>query len=148
MFEDFGVKMFFTVDVNEFVKISLGVLFIAFLIRFFCRKIGFEHLKIMFSVTIFAFTLHYATQLYQIETIHSFKKDIIEIKALLVLEEEKNTYTDEITQEIEALKSFKAQGVIFGVARIILFGTLVLMIRDTFGERVLFFIRKYIAIIS
>ena len=131
MTEEEFTKLLFTTDINMITKVSLTTLFITFICRLIVKELGFQHLKIMTTIIVFAFTLEFSIQQYKVEQKISLINHIIHIKTSTLYQEEKERYIDNFNGEIEALNNLKTSNFIFSMTKIILALLFFLTIIDT-----------------
>lgn len=131
MTEEQFIQELFTTTIPRFTELSIISLFLAFLCRLFFKEIGFEYLKIMSAVIVFAFTLEVSFAQYKVEQTINMTNCIVNIKTSTLSENEKETYIKQFSNEIESLKKMNQPNFIFSMAKLILLSFVILIIADT-----------------
>lgn len=127
--QEIGALMLST-TLPAFITLSMGALAFAFAVKLIFEDSTFEHLKIMSTIVVLAFTIMISTELYKSEQVYGLKDRIIAIKTSSLAQDEKKEYIEHIDKDIESIKKLDIN-IIFGLAKFMIWGLIFIIIRDT-----------------
>lgn len=125
------MSVLFSADVELFITSSMSILFVAFIIKLFFEDSSFEYLKIMSSIIALAITLYISTEIYKVEQISKIEDNIKLIKSYKLDKQEEVRYIDNANKNKKYLEDIDILGTVLGLAKILLMGVLIILIRDT-----------------
>jgi len=125
------INLLFSSNVELFIESSMTMLFIAFVIKLFFEDSSFEYLKIMSSIIALAITLYISTEIYKVEQIIKIQDNIKLVKSYKLDKNEEIEYIKSANNNIMSLKEIDILGTVLGLAKILLLGALIILIRDT-----------------
>ena len=131
MTEEEFTELLFTTDINMITELSIVALLIVFMCRLIVKDLGFEHLKMMTTIIVFAFTLEFSILLYKAEQKISLTNYIINIKTSTLSYDDKEKYIKDFSSEKKSLDNLETSNIIFSMTKIILLLILILTIVDT-----------------
>ena len=127
--QEIGALMLST-TLPAFITLSMGAIAFAFVVKLIFEDSTFEHLKVMSTIIVLAFTIMISTELYKAEQVYELQDRIITIKTLSLTQDEKKDSIKSINKDINSIKNLDIN-IIFGLAKFMIWGLIFIIIRDT-----------------
>ena len=125
------MSLLFSSNVELFITLSMSMIFIAFVVKLFFEDSSFDYLKIMSSIIALAITLYISTEIYKVEQVIKIQDNIKLIKSYKLDKNEEIEYIKNANDNMTSLKEIDILGTVLGLAKILLLGILIILIRDT-----------------